>query len=211
MFQIRSVVGVLIVANIVVYGLQHLFGWPFQAAFALWPWGEFSDGSTTVGFKPWQLVTAAFMHDPRSLAHIALNMFALYQFGGDVERVMGPRAFAWLYGASILTGNIVQLIVVSMDTASGIGPTVGASGGVFGVLLAFGVLFPRRRVLLLIPPIPMPAWVLVTGYGLLELGQGVFGTQQGVAHFAHLGGMLGAFIVLFTMARETMRRARAIY
>ena len=211
MFQIRSVVGFLIIANIVVYGLQQLFPEPMLINFALWPWGEFHDGDVTVGFKPWQLITSGFMHDFHSIAHIALNMFALYQFGGDVERVMGSRAFAWLYGASVLTGSIAQLIVVSMHTSDGIIPTLGASGGVFGVLLAFGMLFPHRRVLLIIPPIPMPAWVLVAGYGVIELAQGVLGTQQGVAHFAHLGGMLGAFIVLFTMGRETLRRARQVY
>jgi membrane associated rhomboid family serine protease len=209
LFQIRSVVGFLIVANIIGYGLQQLFPETMLINFALWPWGEFHDGDVTVGFKPWQLVTSGFLHG--NLPHIALNMFALYQFGSDIERVLGSKAFAWLYGASVLTGSIAQLIVVSMNIDSGIVPTVGASGGVFGVLLAFGMLFPRRRVMLLIPPIPMPAWVLVAGYGAIELLQGVLGTQQGVAHFAHLGGMLGAFIVLFTMGRETLRRARQIY
>jgi membrane associated rhomboid family serine protease len=209
LFQIRSVVGFLIVANIIGYGLQQLFPETMLFNFALWPWGEFHDGDITVGFQPWQLVTSGFLHG--NLPHIALNMYALYSFGGDVEQVLGSRTFAWLYGASVLTGSLVQLIVVSMNTADGIVPTLGASGGVFGVLLAFGMLFPRRRVMLLIPPIPMPAWVLVAGYGAIELAQGVFGTQQGVAHFAHLGGMLGAFIVLFTVGRETLRRARQIY
>jgi membrane associated rhomboid family serine protease len=73
---------------------------------------------------------------------------------------------------------------------------MGASGAVFGILLAFGVAFPHRRVVLLIPPIPMPAWLFVTLYGLLELGLGVFGTQQGVAHFAHLGGMAAGFLLI---------------
>jgi membrane associated rhomboid family serine protease len=209
LFQTRSVVGFLIVANIIGYGLQQLFPETMLINFALWPWGEFHDGDITVGFKPWQLVTSGFLHG--NLPHIALNMFALYQFGSDVERVLGSKGFAWLYGASVLTGSVAQLIVVSMNTAGGIVPTLGASGGVFGVLLAFGMLFPRRRVMLLIPPIPMPAWVLVAGYGAIELLQGVLGTQQGVAHFAHLGGMLGAFIVLFTMGRETLRRARQMY
>jgi membrane associated rhomboid family serine protease len=67
---------------------------------------------------------------------------------------------------------------------------------VFGVLLAFGVLFPRRMVMLLFPPIPMPAWLLVTVYGAIELTNGVLGTQAGIAHFAHLGGMLGAWLAL---------------
>jgi membrane associated rhomboid family serine protease len=83
---------------------------------------------------------------------------------------------------------------------------VGASGGVFGVLLAFGVLFPKRRVMLLFPPIPMPAWLLVTGYGIVELANGVLGTQQGIAHFAHLGGMLGAAAVLLLSRQSPPRR-----
>jgi membrane associated rhomboid family serine protease len=77
-------------------------------------------------------------------------------------------------------------------------------------MLAFGMMFPRRKVLIY-GVIPMPAWAMVAGYGAIELAQGVIGTQQGVAHFAHLGGMLGAFIVLFTMARDSLRRARQIY
>jgi membrane associated rhomboid family serine protease len=75
-------------------------------------------------------------------------------------------------------------------------PTVGASGGVFGLLLAFGMAFPQRRVMLLFPPIPMPAWLFVTLYGLLELYLGVTGTQAGVAHFAHLGGMAAGYALL---------------
>jgi membrane associated rhomboid family serine protease len=188
--------------------LQQLFPETMLFNFALWPWGEFHDGDITVGFKPWQLVTSGFLHG--NLPHIALNMFALWMFGGDVERVMGSSRFAWLYGASVLTGSLVQLLVVSMNTADRITPTLGASGGVFGVLLAFGMMFPRRRVLIY-GVIPMPAWAMVAGYGAIELTQGVVGTQQGVAHFAHLGGMLGAFIVLFTAGRESLRRARQIY
>ena len=69
-------------------------------------------------------------------------------------------------------------------------------GGIFGVLLAFGVLYPRRTVMLLFPPVPMPAWLLVTVFGLIELANGVLGTEAGVAHFAHLGGMLGAYLEL---------------
>ena len=77
-----------------------------------------------------------------------------------------------------------------------VGPTVGASGGVFGILLAFGMYFPRRQVMLLFPPIPMRAWVMVIVYGVIELYFGITGTQQGVAHFAHLGGMLGGYLMI---------------
>jgi membrane associated rhomboid family serine protease len=94
----------------------------------------------------------------------------------------------------------VQILVAS--AAGEPYPTVGASGGVFGVLLAFGMLFPRRRVVLLIPPVPMPAWLFVTLYGALELVMGVTGTQAGVAHFAHLGGMVGALLVLQASSRR---------
>jgi membrane associated rhomboid family serine protease len=202
------VVRLLIVANVIVFGLQQLFGEALIAHFALWPLGDYDwpEQHTVVGFHFWQPVTSAFLHG--GVAHIALNMYALFSFGGDVELTLGSRRFAWLYGASVLTGGIVQLIVVTMQVSQGVVPTIGASGGVFGVLLAFGLLFPHRRVLLIIPPIPMPAWVLVGVYGLIELANGVFGTQQGVAHFAHLGGMLGAFVVLFIAWRRGVRPER---
>jgi membrane associated rhomboid family serine protease len=77
-----------------------------------------------------------------------------------------------------------------------IAPTVGASGGIFGLLLGFAMMFPRRKIVPLIPPIPMPAWVFVTLYGALELYLGVTGTASGIAHFAHLGGMIGGWIML---------------
>ena len=75
-------------------------------------------------------------------------------------------------------------------------PSIGASGGVFGLLLAFAMLFPQRQIVLLFPPIPMPAWVFALGYAVLELALGVTGTEAGVAHFAHLGGMLGAYLYI---------------
>lgn len=208
MFKISSVVGILIVANVIGFGIQYLYYGYTLLNFALWPWGEHYFQGYPVKFEFWQLITSGFMHG--NLPHIALNMFALWMFGTDVEHVMGSRTFAWLYGASVLTGSLVQLIVISMSVDSGVGPTLGASGGVFGVLLAFGMMFPRRKVLIY-GVIPVPAWAMVAGYGAIELTQGVLGTQQGVAHFAHLGGMLGAFIVLFTMGRESLRRAREIY
>jgi membrane associated rhomboid family serine protease len=188
----------LIIANTALYFAQQWVGEALIIHGALWPLGSFPVEGTqvSVGFQPWQLVTYAFLHG--GTTHLVLNMFALYMFGRDVEMQMGSRRFAWLYGASILAGGLVQLLVVTKSIEDGIGPTVGASGGVFGILLAFGVLFPKRRVMLLIPPIPMPAWLLVTGYGVIELASGVFGTQQGVAHFAHLGGMLGAAVVLLS-------------
>jgi membrane associated rhomboid family serine protease len=134
-------------------------------------------------------------------------MYALWMFGSDVERAMGSRHYLTLYFASLLCSSVTQLIVVTMMTSPGIYPTVGASGAIFGILLAFGLLFPRRTIVLLIPPIPMPAILFVIIYALIELFSGVFGTNQGVAHFAHLGGMVGAYFTL----RHWRTRERAVY
>jgi len=200
-----SVVRLLLFANIAVYALQEFSSDRLYINFALWPLGSFPlEGGGRVGFELWQLLTSAFLHG--GVAHIVLNMYALYAFGGMVERAMGSRRFALLYFASVLTGSLVQLVVVTATVEQGVAPTVGASGGVFGVLLAFAALFPHSRVQLVFPPIPMKAWVLVAGYAAVELLMGVFGTSQGVAHFAHLGGMLGAIVVLlatgFRMGRQ---------
>jgi membrane associated rhomboid family serine protease len=139
------------------------------------------------------LLTYGFLHG--GLTHLFFNMFALYMFGGEIERLLGSRRFLTYYLACVIGAAVAQLVVVSNVTMPPI-PTVGASGGVFGLLLAFGMAFPQRRIMLLFPPIPMPAWLFVTLYGLLELYLGVTGSGQGVAHFAHLGGMVAGYALL---------------
>jgi membrane associated rhomboid family serine protease len=189
-------VRLLIIANVLVFLLQLGAADALVGDFALWPPGRHAipELGRTVGFEPWQLVTSSFLHG--GLAHLGLNMFALWMFGRDVERVLGSFRFAQLYFTSVLVAGLTQLVVVSSFSGGQPYPTVGASGGVFGLLLAFGMMFPYRTLVLLFPPIPMPAWVFVTLYGVVELANGVFGTAAGVAHFAHLGGMLGAFLLL---------------
>jgi membrane associated rhomboid family serine protease len=181
----------LIGLNIAVFLLQNMAGEPFVVRFALWPL-QAIDGEHL--FRIWQIITHAFMHG--GATHLLVNMFGLWMFGRDVEMVQGPRRFAQLYFASVMTAALAQLFLPPWFGANP-GPTVGASGGVFGVLLAFAVYFPNRRVVPLIPPIPMPAWVFACGYAAIELYSGVTGTQAGVAHFAHLGGMVGAGAMLF--------------
>jgi len=185
----------LVIANVAVFGLQNVVADGLLTRFALWPLGRhFAQGVGMVGFEPWQLITSAFLHG--GLTHIFFNMFALYSFGIVVERQLGSNRFAGLYLASVLSAGLMQLATVTLTVDQGAVPTVGASGGVFGVMLAFAILNPQARVLLVFPPIPMKAWVLVTGYAIVELSSGIFGTTQGVAHFAHLGGMLGAGALL---------------
>jgi membrane associated rhomboid family serine protease len=143
---------------------------------------------------PWQLLTYGFMHDTNGLSHILFNMFGLWMFGRDIERTMGSRRFLIYYITCVVGAGVVQLMAAWMSNADYL--TVGASGGVFGILLAYAMTFPNRTVVLLIPPIPMKAKYFVLLYGLLNLYQGLSGTAAGVANFAHLGGMLFGFLLI---------------
>jgi membrane associated rhomboid family serine protease len=195
-----SVTRTLLIANVAVFVLQYLTGQLLIAPFALWPIG--SDQFGVPGFRPWQLLTYGFLH--AGPAHLFFNMLALYMFGGDIERLLGSRRFLVYYLVCVVGAAVTQLIVLGNIERPPV-PTLGASGGVFGLLLAFGMAYPQRRIILLFPPIPMPAWLFVTLYGLLELYLGVTGTSQGVAHFAHLGGMLAGYVLL-TLWRTNARR-----
>ena len=184
----RTLIGV----NVAMFVAELLFGDVLLLKLALWPIQSTALGGVA-GFHPWQLLTYSFLH--ASVLHLFFNMFALYMFGGELERLLGPKRFLNLYLASIISAALAQLAVSSLASVEPY-PTIGASGGVFGLLLAFALYFPSRTVVLLFPPIPMPAWLFVTLYGALELYLGVTGTQEGVAHFAHLGGMLGAWLLI---------------
>jgi membrane associated rhomboid family serine protease len=180
----------LIVANVALYLLQGVLP-GLIVPFALWPIGS-SAADPRLGFEPWQLLSYAFLHG--GLVHLAFNMFALYMFGGAIEQVFGSRRYLAFYLVSVVSAALTQLVVAGMSGE--IYPTVGASGGVFGLLLAYAIYFPNNRVMLLFPPIPLPARVFVLIYAALELFLGVTGTQEGVAHFAHLGGMVGGYLML---------------
>ena len=175
----------LLIANVAVFLLQASSGEPLDVWFGLWPLGH--------GFAPWQIVTYGFLHG--GFGHIFFNMLGLYMFGSDIERLFGSRYFLAYYFACLISAALCQLVVVSLTGGPPIA-TVGASGALYGLLLAFGMYFPRRMVVLIFPPIPMPARVFVIVFGGLELLFGLFGTADGVAHFAHLGGMLGGWLVI---------------
>jgi len=181
----------LVTANVAIFLLQ-MAAPAIVVPFALWPVGSARIGGSQVGFEPWQLVTYAFLHG--GLLHLGFNMFALYMFGGPIEQVFGGRRYTFYYFVCVVSAAIAQLAVSAMTGT--VYPAIGASGGVFGVLLAYAIYFPRNRIMLIFPPIPMPARVFVLVYAALELFFGVTGTQEGVAHFAHLGGLVGGFIVL---------------
>jgi len=193
--SVPPVTWALILANTVIFIAQLAASTALVLNFALWPLGAspaLGPDAPVATFQPWQLVTYSFLHG--SFTHLFLNMLALFMFGSDIERLFGPRRYLAYYFAAVLAAGVTQL-VVSAVTGSYY-PTVGASGGVFGLLLAYGIYFPRRTIVLLFPPIPMPAWLFVIVYAVIELYLGVTGTQAGVAHFAHLGGMIGGWIML---------------
>jgi len=190
----------LLIANVAVFLLQFTMGGSLIAWFALWP--PATGVSALPSFQPWQLVTYGFLHG--GLAHIFFNMFALYMFGSDVERLFGSRFFLAYYFVSVIAAGVCHLVVSSWMGAAPY-PTVGASGGIYGLLLAFAVYFPQRRVLLIFLPIPMPARVFVAIFALVELAFGVTGTQSGVAHFAHLGGMAGGWLMIEYRRRRFAR------
>ena len=175
---------VFMLACTAVFCVQLLLGRWMELMFALWP---LASGN----FMPWQVLTYVFLHG--DFGHLFFNMLGLYMFGTELERLWGQKRFIQFLLAGALAAAAVQ-ILWTMAIGSRI-PTVGASGALYALLLGFGMLFPNRIIMPLIPPIPMKAKYFVAIFGALELVFGVFG-GGGIAHFAHLGGMLGGFLMI---------------
>src|SRR3974390_3418490 len=199
-----SAVIILIAANVLMYLLQAETNGQLDDLLALWPLQPIEGH---VYFRFWQIITYAFLHSTAQLSHLLFNMLGLWMFGAEIERYVGPRRLLALYFASVVTAALSQLFIPMLFGAPP-SPTIGASGGVFGLLLAYAVMFPKRKVIPLIPPIPMPAWLFATIYAGIELFLGVTGTLAGVAHFAHLGGMVGSALVLAQWRRAGARKIR---
>ena len=168
----------LLIINVIVFvGLmtpgvdQFLFRYG-----ALWPVGSGR-------FEIWQPVSYMFLHG--GFGHIFFNMFGLWMFGQAIESYWGTRRFTVYYFVTGIGAALIQLLVVS-----GGAPTVGASGAVYGILLAFGMMFPERPIMLLFPPIPIKAKYFVVIFGAIALISGLTQPSSNVANFAHLGGML---------------------
>jgi membrane associated rhomboid family serine protease len=209
---IPDVIFALLVANGLLFALQQFNGPLTEYYLALWPNGSGHSMSYDqfvaywprgiAPFLPWQLVTYGFLHG--DAMHILFNMFMLWMFGREIEGIMGPKRFLIYYLTGVVGAGIVQLVVAAWQ--GGVYPTIGASGGVFALLLAFGMAFPNRMVMLLFPPIPMRAKYMVVLFGIVELLFGVSGAAPGIAHFAHLGGMLFGYLLLRYWAAPRRRR-----
>lgn len=191
------VIKTLLLSNVAIWLLVDFFLAPFTFEgvriggggglityfFALWPLGT--------NFWPWQILTYMFMHG--SFGHIFFNMLALWMFGMELENTWGSRRFAVYYLLCGVGAGLTNLVVAPLIGQTA--PTVGASGAVFGVLLAFGMMFPDRPIYLYFL-LPIKAKYFIAAYIGLELFYGVTGTSDGVAHFAHLGGAAVGFVYM---------------
>lgn len=211
------VISFLLVTNAVVFVLQLFAFEPLLLNFALWPAGTpevIEQNGELVRVPPFQihqLVSYGFLHG--GTLHLFLNLFAMWMLGVQLENAWGSRLFAVYYFFCVAGAGLIQLAVASYGVLNAeIYPTIGASGGVFGILLAFGMMFPNQRLIFLLLPVPIRAKYFVIGYGAFELFAGITGSIAGVAHFAHLGGMLFGFLLIqYWRGRLPIRPRRRVF
>ena len=203
----------LLIVNVVAYLATMLLDTnQMYALFALFPIGS-------PFFEVWQPITYMFLHG--DFSHIFFNMFALWMFGRGLEMEMGSKRFFIYYftcgiGAALVQLGMAEVDIMNMESQGAIWnymltPTVGASGAVFGLLLAFGMMHPNATIMLLIPPIPMKAKWFVVIYGIIELLLIIFQAQDGIAHFAHLGGMFWGWLLMLFWQRRDRNRNKEYY
>ena len=196
-FKTPPVVKNLIIANCIIFLALMLlprFGYVAEEYGVLYWFGSEM-------FHSWQYITYMFLH--ASTSHLFFNMFALWMFGRTLEYELGSRRFLTYYIVCGVGAALVQMGVVCLTHEYNI-QLLGASGAVMGLLLAFGVMHPNDIIMLLIPPIPLKAKYFVIGYAVIELFLGWRGYQSGVAHFAHVGGMLWGWLLLRYWRRKGM-------
>lgn len=173
----------LVIANVAVYALQ-------QVMPEITRWGAFVPGAAFV--RPWTWVTYMFLHGGPT--HLLFNMLVLFFFGSRVEARMGGTRFIQMYLVAGVTGALLYLVF------SPNGGMVGASGGTFGVTLCFAAFWPRDRIYIW-GVLPIEAWLLAGLTLMFAVFSGVTGSRDGVAHFAHIGGAVGAYLFLLALDR----------
>ncbi len=195
--RLPPVTKALLLANVLIFLLQQVLPDAYLAPLRLWPLALggnlFSPSSS---FMPWQLLTHAFMHG--DLLHIAMNMICLLMFGAELESFWGSRRYLIFYTVCTLGAGLCQVAVATLVVSQGGGlySTLGASGGVFGLLIGYAMLFPDRRIGLMFLPVLLKARTLVMIFAVAQLLLAFSGLNTGVAHFAHLGGMLFGWLLI---------------
>ena len=196
MFQLTPVVKNLLIINALFFVGSFLVLGDNREILAL-----YAPGSKD--FAPYQIVTHMFMHG--DISHIFFNMFALVIFGPTVERTVGPQRMLILYfacgfGAMILH-FIMQYVLVGWGSS-----VWGASGATVGISVAFATLYPNQKLMLLFPPIPVKAWILVGAFVAIDLFSGFGSRGSGIAHFAHVGGAIVGLIMTLVWKGALTRR-----
>lgn len=191
MMSITDVVKNLIIINVIVFiAVKFLIPIPdIEQYFVLFR-------PTSPYFVPVQIVTHMFSH--ADISHIFFNMFGLYMFGSMVEASLGPKRFLILYLISGLAASALQMFLSPV-------PILGASGAVFGVTTAFATMFPNTQLMLLFPPIPMKAKYMAILFIAIGLFSGFSGANDGIAHFAHVGGAICGFLMIIYWKQNNLR------
>ena len=192
------VVKSLLLLNVAAFIIDYII--PMSSFLGLWYWG-------TELFQPYQLVTYMFMHG--GFSHLFFNMFALWMFGRIMEQVWGSQRFLVYYIVCGIGAGLVQELGQMAGIIAPNAMTIGASGAVYGILLAFGMTFPNEHLFIIPIPFPIKAKWFVCIYAFIEILEGMSG-KDGVAHFAHLGGMFfGLMLILYW--RGVVRRRRVSF
>ena len=194
--NLTPVVRILFFINIGVFILVNLVPTLFPLLCVYYP--------TSPNFRPFQILTHMFMHDKNNLAHIFFNMFGLISFGPMIEMVWDARKFLFYYLFCGLGALALQFGADYWEVSNGTMslplletiPLLGASGCIYGLLVAFAMLYPEAKIGMIFIPIFVKAKYAVPAFAALELFLGFGNFQQGVAHFAHVGGALAGFLLI---------------
>lgn len=181
---IPPVTQALMLINVGIFCLQFLMRGLLEPWFALWPLNS--------GFLPWQLISYGFLHG--DMFHLFFNMLALWMFGAELEQLWGPKRYLIFLAAGILFGGLAFIVLTTLMDWRAL--LVGFSGGIFALLFASAMLFPNRTIMPLFPPIPMKMKTFAIVFGVIELVIGVTSGVSGLSNFAHLGGVLGGFLMI---------------
>lgn len=196
MNRLTDVVKHLLILNVIIFVCFHIVFPQFAAYTYLWFPG-------TENFKPFQLVSHMFMHG--SPMHLLFNMMSLFFLGPMVEQNLGSKRFLTFY---LICGFAAMALHLGLSYLGLIRPSpiVGASGAIVGVFIAFALLYPDVKLMLIFPPIPIKAKYMMVGLVLFDLFSGVTGASTGIAHFAHLGGAIAGFVLISSWGKNLLFR-----